>query len=106
MDNIPDYDIEEINLKEYNPEIRKIILSNLKNYTKLITFKCNKCDLTDLPELPNTLIHFNWPSLLMIGVQGHGRHAVPCTESRPAGRKSTELSSVLRWVSRDDVSDC
>ena len=56
MSIIPSYDIEEINLSDYNPETRNIILSNLKNYTKLAVFKCYNHNLTELPNLPNSLI--------------------------------------------------
>ena len=56
MSIIPSYDIEEINLSDYNPETRNIILSNLKNYTKLEVFKCYNHNLTELPNLPNSLI--------------------------------------------------
>ena len=56
MDIIPSYDIEEIILSNYNNETRNIILSNLKNYTKLKKFKCSICNLTKLLELPNSLI--------------------------------------------------
>ena len=55
MNEIPSYDIEKINLYDYNEETRKIILSNLKNYTKLIDFNCYSCNLTELPDLPNSL---------------------------------------------------
>ena len=51
----PEYDIKEINLVNYTNETKKIILSNLKNYTKLKKFYCNSCGLTELPELPNSL---------------------------------------------------
>ena len=54
-DNIPSYDIEKIFLYDYNDKTRTIILSNLKNYTKLKKFDCNYCDLTELPNLPNSL---------------------------------------------------
>ena len=56
MSIIPPYDIEEINLGDYNSETKKIILSNLKNYTKLEIFKCHNHNLTELPDLPDTLI--------------------------------------------------
>ena len=56
MSIIPSYDIEEIILKKYNPETRNIILSNFKNYTKLKKFNCSSCNLTKLPNLPNSLI--------------------------------------------------
>ena len=54
--NIPDYDIEEINLNYcyYNRETRNIILSNLKKYTKLKKFNCNSNNLSKLPDLPNS----------------------------------------------------
>ena len=55
MNEIPDYDVEIINLKDYNEKTRKIILYNLKKYTKLKIFCCNNCNLTKLPDLPNTL---------------------------------------------------
>ena len=44
MDIIPSYDIEEINLFNYNNETRNSILSNLKNYIKLEKFKCYVCN--------------------------------------------------------------
>ena len=56
MDIIPSYDIEEIILSNYSNQTRNIILSNLKNYTKLKKFKCSICNLTKLLELPNSLI--------------------------------------------------
>ena len=56
MDIIPSYDIEEIILSNYSNQTRNIILSNLKNYTKLKKFKCSICNLTKLQELPNSLI--------------------------------------------------
>ena len=56
MSIIPSYDIEEINLSDYNPETKKIILSNFKNYTKLEVFRCEDNNLTELPNLPNSLI--------------------------------------------------
>ena len=56
MDIIPSYDIEEIYLNEYNLETINIILSNLKNYTKLNYFDCAYCKLIKLPDLPNSLI--------------------------------------------------
>ena len=55
MNEIPSYDIEEINLKDYDQKTIKIILSNLKNYTKLKEFYCYGCDLNELPDLPNSL---------------------------------------------------
>ena len=59
INKIPDYDIEKINLKSYNQETRNIILSNLKKYTKLINFSCHGLDLTELPELPDSLIELD-----------------------------------------------
>jgi hypothetical protein len=61
MDIIPSYDIEEINLIDYNDKTRNTILSNLKNYIKLKKlkkFKCYHCDLTET-ELPDTLIYLD-----------------------------------------------
>ena len=55
MDIIPSYDVEEIILKNYNEGTRKIILSNLKKYTKLKRFDCNFCNFVKLPDLPNSL---------------------------------------------------
>jgi len=66
MNEIPSYEIEEINLIDYNDETRNIILSNLKNYTKLKKFECSYCGLTELPELPKTLIKlYCWKNNLM-----------------------------------------
>ena len=59
MDIIPSYDIEEINLFNYNNETRNSILSNLKNYIKLEKFKCYGCNLTELPDLPSSLNYFH-----------------------------------------------
>ena len=56
IDIIPPYDIEEINLYYYTQETTNIILSNLKNYTKLKKFNCEYHNLTELPDLPDTLI--------------------------------------------------
>ena len=56
MNEIPDYNIQEIELWSYSNQTRNIILSNLKNYTKLKKFNCSICNLTKLPELPNLLI--------------------------------------------------
>ena len=50
-----DYDVEQIKLNDYTIETRKIILTNFKNYTKLKIFNCNYCNLTKLPDLPNSL---------------------------------------------------
>ena len=58
MNEIPDYDVEEITLKNYIVEIKKIILYNLKKYTKLKVFDCNNCNLTKLPDLPKSLEQF------------------------------------------------
>jgi Leucine-rich repeat (LRR) protein len=52
---IPSYDVEKIELAHYTDKTKKIILSNLKNYTKLKRFDCNWCNLTKLPDLPNSL---------------------------------------------------
>ena len=54
---VPPYDVYTIELLYYNKKTRKIILSNLKNYRKLENFCCNGCDLTELPDLPNSLTH-------------------------------------------------
>ena len=54
---VPSYDIEEIKLYDYTYEIRNIILSNLKKYTKLKKFICFSNKLTELPDLPNSLTH-------------------------------------------------
>ena len=55
MSIIPSYDVKEIDLSIYTDRIKNIILSNLKNYTKLISFCCNECNLTKLLDLPNSL---------------------------------------------------
>ena len=57
IDIIPDYDITFVDLKDYNDEIKDNFLSNFKNYTKLKTFYCNNCNLTELPDFPDSLIH-------------------------------------------------
>ena len=59
MNEIPDYNIQEIELWSYSNQTRNIILSNLKNYTKLKKFNCSICNLTKLPELPNSLTLLN-----------------------------------------------
>ena len=57
---LPEFDIENIILFTYTNEIRKTILSNLMNFTKLKGFDCNSCDLTELPEyLPISLTNLN-----------------------------------------------
>ena len=55
MDIIPSYDIENLYLYKYNKETIKIILSNLKKYTKFKKICFNNCGLTKLPSLPDTL---------------------------------------------------
>ena len=57
IDTLPSYDIELINLLDYNNETKNIILSNLKNYKKLKIFYCNNCHLDKLPNLPNSLVY-------------------------------------------------
>ena len=59
MNIIPSYDVEKINLWYYTINTRKIILSNLKNYTKLKRFECSICCLRELHELPNSLEYLN-----------------------------------------------
>ena len=59
MNKIPNYDSYEIDLWHYSIKTRKTILSNLKNYTKLNKFYCNNCGLTELPELPDSLIYLD-----------------------------------------------
>ena len=59
IDIIPEYDIENINLFTYTNEIRKTILSNLKNYTKLKMFICSSCNLYELPDLPISITHLD-----------------------------------------------
>ena len=59
MNEIPDYNIQEIELWNYSNQTRNIILSNLKNYIKLKKFKCSICNLRKLPELPNSLIRLD-----------------------------------------------
>ena len=54
---VPSYDVEKIKLFHYNEKTRKIILSNLKNYTKLKEFNCSYNKLTELSDLPNSLTH-------------------------------------------------
>ena len=48
--------IEQIFLQNDNHEIEKFVLSNLKKYTKLKEFNCNRNLLKKLPDLPNSLI--------------------------------------------------
>ncbi len=66
MNIIPFYDIEEINLYDYNDETRKTILNNLEKYIKLKKFGCATCNLTELPKLPNllTFLNCNYNNLL------------------------------------------
>ena len=52
---LPNFNEEIILLKLYTKETRNEILLNLMNYTKLIDFRCDNCDLTKLPNLPNSL---------------------------------------------------
>ena len=52
---LPNFNEEIILLKLYTKETRNEILLNLMNYTKLIDFYCNNCDLSKLPNLPNSL---------------------------------------------------
>ena len=60
FDELPEFDIENIILFTYTNEIRKTILNNLMNFTKLKGFDCNSCDLTELPEyLPISLTALN-----------------------------------------------
>jgi len=59
MNKIPCYDSEEIDLWHCSIKTRKILLSNLKNYTNLKKFYCNNCALTELPELPDSLIYLD-----------------------------------------------
>ena len=65
MNIIPSYEIEEIYLIDYNLETRNIILSNFKNYTKLKKFNCHHNNLTELPNLPNSLeiLHVSYNKL-------------------------------------------
>ena len=56
---IPNYNVDEIHLQSYNNKIRKIILNNFKNYIKLTKFDCYNCNLTELHDLPNSLIYLD-----------------------------------------------
>ena len=59
IDIIPEYDIEKIHLFTYTNETQNIILSNLKNYTKLKMFICSSCNLYELPDLPISITHLD-----------------------------------------------
>ena len=56
MDDFPHFDVEFIILKDYVIELREFILYNLRNkYKKLKHFDCTECDLTELPDFPDTV---------------------------------------------------
>ena len=65
---IPSYDVGKIILNNYNRETKEIILSNLKKYTKLKKFICYYCNLTELPDLPNSLqiLECNYNNLIKL----------------------------------------